>query len=643
MRRLLLFLLFLVPFGGLCAAPVELYLKWKHQFQFAGFYAAISQGYYREAGLEVTLIERQKDLAPVTAVLDQPARYGISDSSLVLDRMQGRPVVVVAAIFQHSPLALATRAADRLISPLELKGKRVMLQDNVDDAVLTAMFHEMGLEKSDFVLLPHAFNDDLLIDKKVDALSVYGSNQPFYYKQKGISIHLIEPINYGIDFYGDMIFTSQREVEQNPERVQAFRKASLKGWDYALKHPAEVVDLILSRYGPDKTREHLLFEAEELRKMIRPDLIELGYTSASRFQRIADIYTKEGFAPQVELEGLLVEDYLGGKQRSQRVLLVLATLAGVAIVLAVLLALFNRRLKQRVIQRTRNLVEAKEALNQYVGIVDKYVITSSTDRHGVITDVSEAFCHISGYSKDELLGRAHNIVRHPDMPQSLYQEMWKELKAGKSWCGEIKNLKKDGGFYWVLVNIEPVLEAGHVVGYTAIRQDITDRKEVEAQAVTDRLTQLANRMKLDQVFEQEIARVRRYNHPLSVILFDLDHFKSVNDQWGHQVGDLVLQEVAQIAQLRVREADTLGRWGGEEFMVICPETDLEGARQLAEKLRSALEEHQFPKVERKTASFGVAQLAGDEEGPEALVKRADDALYQAKESGRNQVKAQATP
>jgi len=163
-------------------------------------------------------------------------------------------------------------------------------------------------------------------------------------------------------------------------------------------------------------------------------------------------------------------------------------------------------------------------------------------------------------------------------------------------------------------------------------------KELERLSVTDRLTGLFNRMKLDETFDTEIKLAIRYSHPLSIIMVDIDHFKEVNDTYGHQVGDKVLVEFAGMLQVNTRETDMVGRWGGEEFVVICRQTDKTGVLKLAEKLRQTFQDHQFPVVQRKTASFGVSTwLEGDK--AEELVARADEALYAAKNNGRNRVEA----
>lgn len=281
--------------------------------------------------------------------------------------------------------------------------------------------------------------------------------------------------------------------------------------------------------------------------------------------------------------------------------------------------------------------QSKRQLESYVNIIDKYVIISTTNLKGVITEVSEAFCHISGYSKEELLGKSHNIVRHPDVPSSLYETMWVMLKEEKSWQGEIKNRRKDGSAYWVDTIIAPRYnEASELIGYTAIRQDITDKKRVEELSITDRLTGLYNRLKLDELFALHLAIARRHKSAFSILLLDIDKFKSVNDTYGHQVGDSVLKELATILKENIRGEDAVGRWGGEEFLVLLPLCHSEEALIFAEKVRSLIEKYSFLTVGQKTASFGVSTYHdGDDE--KSMVARADEALYRAKENGRNRV------
>jgi diguanylate cyclase (GGDEF)-like protein len=170
--------------------------------------------------------------------------------------------------------------------------------------------------------------------------------------------------------------------------------------------------------------------------------------------------------------------------------------------------------------------------------------------------------------------------------------------------------------------------------------DITQRKRNEAEihllATTDSLTGVANRSDFTRVLVAEMDRARRYGTPLSLIMYDLDHFKRVNDSFGHDTGDDVLRSVTDVVTTHIRVVDVAARWGGEEFMVLMPQSDLEAARITAEKLRQAIEAHRFDKAGTVTVSFGVTTFVPQDD-VNSLLKRVDDALYRAKDKGRNRV------
>ncbi|TDY88394.1 UNVERIFIED_ORG: diguanylate cyclase (GGDEF)-like protein [Herbaspirillum seropedicae] len=198
---------------------------------------------------------------------------------------------------------------------------------------------------------------------------------------------------------------------------------------------------------------------------------------------------------------------------------------------------------------------------------------------------------------------------------------------------------------WFMMRIAPVLEAKNF--FVISHNVITGRKLAEQRierlneklsllAVTDKLTGLANRMKLDEALDSEITRARRYGKNLSLILLDVDHFKEVNDKFGHSAGDAVLVRIAEILSTSVRATDVVGRWGGEEFLIILPECDVVAASRMAEKLRLIVERNSFTLAGNRTCSFGVAAYQSGQDGT-TLVTLADSALYRAKNSGRNRV------
>ena len=153
-------------------------------------------------------------------------------------------------------------------------------------------------------------------------------------------------------------------------------------------------------------------------------------------------------------------------------------------------------------------------------------------------------------------------------------------------------------------------------------------------AVTDHLTGLYNRFKIEEKLQSECLRQTRNEMSFCVILLDIDKFKNVNDTYGHDVGDATLVTIANVLTKNIRQADVVGRWGGEEFLVVCPETSIEGALNLGEKLRSIIEKTNFNTIGNITCSFGVAEIYANETVKD-IIKRADVALYNAKEKGRN--------
>ncbi|QKJ23318.1 GGDEF domain-containing protein [Poseidonibacter lekithochrous] len=170
-----------------------------------------------------------------------------------------------------------------------------------------------------------------------------------------------------------------------------------------------------------------------------------------------------------------------------------------------------------------------------------------------------------------------------------------------------------------------------------LKEELEEKnKELKRIAITDKLTNIYNRVKLDSKMEAEMNRAQRFGHGFSIIIIDIDYFKEVNDNYGHQIGDCVLIEMANLLKSHVRNTDTLGRWGGEEFLIICPETKEEGVLKLANNLQKTIEENTFSTIGSKTASFGITTyINGD--NTNSILKRADDALYKAKTTGRNKV------
>ena len=274
--RALLALVCWVSLGAAPAPPakVDLQLKWQHQFQFAGYYAAQEQGYYRDAGLEVAIHEAGPGIDAVQEVVSGRAQFGVGSSALLLSRQQGLPVVVLAAVFQHSPFILMAKAGTGITAGQDFVGKRVMIEPHADE--LVAYLRKEGVSEKDMTLLPQTFNPMDLIDGKVDGMSAYVTDEPFFLKRDHHEMLEFSPRMGGIDFYGDNLFTSEAELKAHPAQVKAFRDASMKGWKYAMQHPDELVELITSRYGERRGRAYLRYEALKMVSLLQPSLVEMG-------------------------------------------------------------------------------------------------------------------------------------------------------------------------------------------------------------------------------------------------------------------------------------------------------------------------------------------------------------------------------
>jgi len=276
-------------------------------------------------------------------------------------------------------------------------------------------------------------------------------------------------------------------------------------------------------------------------------------------------------------------------------------------------------------------------LDQNAKMIDKYIDISETDLKGTITYVSSSFMRHCGYSKEELIGNNHNILRHPQTPDETYSAMWSSLSKGETWEGELRNRRKDGSDFWTQMIIAPKYDETLThKGYISIRRDISDLKHIEELSITDYLTQIYNRKYFNEKLKESISLNHRYQTPFSLLMFDIDFFKKINDKYGHLAGDECLVRLCKVVNEHLRENDTLARWGGEEFMILLAHTKKDEAVNIAQKLRALVERHIFDEIGKVTISFGVSSFLR-EDTFDTVLERCDKALYKAKDEGRNKV------
>ena len=736
---------------------VTLQLKWLHQFQFAGYYAAKLKGYYQNEGLDVEIKQRDQYKNNIQQVIDGEAEYGVSDSILLLYQARKEPVVIVAPIFQHSPQVLITLKSSGLDSPYKLDEKRIVFyQKDTDGLPLLAMFEQLGITPD----LERVFikgEPSALIKKETQAYPAYLSNEPYQLLQKGYAINIFRPMNFGIDFYGDMLFTSKNEVKNHPQRVERFKQATLKGWQYALDHKLEIAQYIQKELGSTKTLEHLLYEADTIEEIMAVKSIPIGTLDIGRLTFIQNLFKKHGlidkrlpiedgiFYPQKqsiqytqaeqdwikqhpvvkvavdkawapiefvnadnELSGIASGylNYLSSKtgiifqpaidldwstavrqmksgeldmysavistperrkytnytQPYLKFPMMIATQKGEPYIDDM------KRLKSKIVAVVKDYA-SRENMAIYYPDIELHLVSSAQEGLEAVAQ-GKAYAYIDTIAVISHIITTHNLTNiqitgetpfRADIAMAIRQD-WPELhsiiqknmdfmdeetksKLTDPWLQV--TYKKE--FEWqtlayILVPLAIILIVASVynrrlksvnTNLSLAQTELTkSNKALEKLSITDYLTGCYNRSYIDRIIKQEIIRTNRYHTPLSLMIIDLDDFKKVNDTYGHLMGDEVLIKTANWIHASIRESDIFGRWGGEEFVVIFPNTELDETQKIAEKMRLGIAKHDFSNQIHQTISIGVAQYQV-KESHDGWISRADSALYDAKHQGKN--------
>ena len=993
---LLLFIFLSLILNATEIKKLKLQLQWKHQFEFAGFYAAKEKGFYKDIGVDLDFIEYKADDNIVSNVLNKKANFGVTYSSLIAEYINGKPVIFLANYLKQSPLVLVTQKKIKTLS--DLKNKKVMgVSNNIDTIILKLMLQKAGVSLSNIDFIGTSFDTKKFINKEIDAMAVFTTNEIYKLDELGIKYNIFNPSLYGYENYDVNLFTSKEFLKNNTTLVKEFKEASNKGWKYALENKEEIVELILKKYNTqNKTKKELLFEAEQIEQLMLTKTYPIGQIDVARVEFLSknfmqaelvssmkdvdfkdfifqsdDItlsneereflnnnpvikvymdysYPPYSFIKNDKLNGFSVEyadllskllgvkfeytktmtwnsalenlknknidmigqmvntkirrefaifsqdyyDYFTGiivrKENSHLTSLSLLNNKTVGVVKGyleeeilrkhypnikiktykdnhqVINALLNKEfdasigiyevieytinnmdlrnkllsipmriepvfritkeafgirkdwtLLQSALNKTINLTkiqrdelekkwlskerhkeiipfskEEKEYLStkkfismcvdpnflpyesidtksKYIGIgadimnlvsesIDKPIIlipsktwkesleniknnkcdilpmaTKTRSREAymnftkpyiidslaVATKTEQFFIKdskalsnhnigvINGYSTVELLKKSNpniNIVKVESAEEGLRKVQEGELFGYVDALSAIAYAIQKYGFVdlkvagrlefdqqlslaskkeeallntimqktlnnigdekirtiigkWIAIQIEQSIDYKKIILITLffvivlslvmhrnrtinkLNKKLDEKnKQLEELSIRDNLTKLFNRNKLDEVLSLEVNRANRYKTSFGIIMIDIDYFKKVNDVYGHQMGDIVLKEVANIIKSNSRKTDTVGRWGGEEFLVVCADTNLEGINQLANNIKKEIASYSFSINEQKTARLGIAVYKKNED-IYSLIKRADDALYKAKDNGRNRI------
>lgn len=771
---------------------VRLQLKWTHQFQFAGYYAAKEKGYYGEEGLDVEIMELRNNENPVDVVLSGRADFGIGSSDLVIERAQGKKIVLLASIFQHSPYIFISKKNNGVDNIHQISNKRIAIENHASE--LLYYLKNEGVKVRDIQQIPYFQGINDLLENKVDLISAYSTDELYLLNKMGVEYNVFSPRSSGVDFYGDSLFTTEEFIKKNPKIVEIFLKATLKGWEYAIKNKKELVDITRKNYAKTRSEEQLLFEADEMEKLIVPEIVDIGYINKGRWEEIAKSYQKIGLIPDnYSIKGFYyknmiemdVNDLIKIAIISVLILIFLGSIVAIIVFFNIRL---NREIKEKsLVENELKISEAKYKLlaentveciwllnlstmeykyispaimylrgltveeamketledsltpeslervykatelrmgkflsgdrspetmegtyefQQYrkdgsivdVEISTKYVYNEEekalyiigvsrdislrkkleqkiieeineknvliemlskseqelkeffviiehspisvviTDVNGNIKYANKTVLELTGYAMEELIGKNPRVLKSGFHTKEFYEKMWKEIKSGNEWRGEIKNVKKDKSTYWERAIIIPIKnDAGEIYSFLALKEDITESKKqaelIKYQAERDALTGIYNRRAGLSILENIIENAKLNNGEVILCFIDLNNLKYTNDNFGHEKGDDMIKTFSKTVESCLRDKDIFFRFGGDEFIIIFKNSSIEITENIWLRITEAFDEiNNLNKKEYLlSASHGVCKYDREKYSTiEEFIKCADAKMYEEK-------------
>lgn len=360
---------------------ITIYLGWTPQFQFAGYYAAKEKGFYQDLGLNVTL-NNEKSYVDLAAIANSEGFYGVGTAGMLLTSDQFDGLAVIAAFFQLSPVTLITLKSSNINTLHDLEGK-----DIIAGTELKAMLLSAGVDLESINIHGYTTDFENLINGKYDAVTYFITDHASKLPGKdSLKFTTFRPIEYGVNFYGESLFTSRREIENNPERVEKVLQATIKGWKYAIQNQEEVVDIIYENYYAGLTRDELSDEAEiTIHSLIQPFFYDIGDMQFSKWQRMAELlFTLGLIAEPLNLQGFIYSRESEAEARVQRIIKISALGVAVAAVISLILLLYNRQLKKAVATRTASLVKTNRELDSFVYSVSHDIRSPLSSMQGII-------------------------------------------------------------------------------------------------------------------------------------------------------------------------------------------------------------------------------------------------------------------
>ena len=744
-KLLIFFLLLIVSLNAAEKEKVSLYLDWLNQFQFAGYFMAKERGYYDEAGIDLEIFEYSNNHIVSDKVTEKSAVYGIGKSSLIIDKLEGKNIVLLSSFFQSSPLVLIALKKSNIKTPKDLVNKKIMITRDAKDALaIKAMIISQGIKMDELIIQNHSFDINDLINGKTDVMACYLSNETLMLKEKKIAFNIINPNDYGFDFYEGILFTSQKELKENPIRVQNFNQASIKGWEYAFNHIEETAKIIYEKYNSqNKSLKALIYEGNILKELSKIDKNLLGEINSQTIDEIKRFYTLLGLSTtnnSFETQNMIFNknDILINKEerkylednsfallfQNNKIPFSFKTtdqLVGIELdfwnlISKKLSTSFNieEMIKSEFINIFSDSIKGKfiysfeeNNSNKYsfsnpiikipIAIATKNNINYINDlstlnniKIGVLKDLKLTQLLKNDYpniefeeidtinngvdklNKNKIFGLIDNFFT---LSHNINHNKANELKINNYLKYEIAmrfQVEKENEEFIQIINKilttltqkekDDILNTYQLISYQQdfnlfnivkfivplillllillffnyqLKNEIKRRKRIEIDlsklANKDSLTNIYNRRKIEELCENELKRSERYNNNLSLIFFDLNDFKLINDLLGHHKGDDVLIKIANTVSNNIRSTDYFGRWGGDEFLIVLPHTNLLQTEKIINVLENKINEIDFKLKDnlKITCSFGLCQY---KEGDtlDSLLKKADSSMYTIK-------------
>ncbi|MGJ0290618.1 diguanylate cyclase [Aliarcobacter cryaerophilus] len=730
---------------------VSIQFNWKYQFEVAGFIAAKEKGFYENVGLDVELKEYNPEVDILFDVLNNKVTYGISSSNIVLENKKIASIVLLATYLQKSPLVFITKPDIR--TPSQFLGKTIMGdKEELKNSSLALLLSHFNINFSNTKFIPHNFKIDDFINGKVEIMSAFRSNQLYELDKRKIDYNIIDPSDYGFVMSAGNLYTSKEEAFKNKYRTQKFIEATNRGWEYALKNKEEIIDILIKKYGVNKSKEALLYERDVVNQVMMRDFYPIGKVSPELTQRLVKQLSYSGMIePNQKINHIFFEnivdkipsdfsltksekEYLNSKHSLKMCIdpfwypIEFMKDGKISGITSDLKRYFEEKIQINIdVVPTNNWNESLDFIkDKKCDIISS--ISPSYDRMSylnftkpiltlpivVTTQKDKPFLRDISLLKNEKIAilKGHfiaeyikdyfpylKIVEVASMNEGLYLVEQGEvygyidnaLVLSSTMQKEFSNSLKIGFRFDILDEIsigtrndEPILNdifsrlvddldevkkqdflnkwtiITEQVGWFSLKELLfliifttiifaclvfyqkrlrVLNKELKRLYLTDKLTGLYNRFKIDKELILEKEKIdRNSSYSCSLMLLDIDYFKNINDTLGHLVGDLVLKDISNLLKNNLRKTDIVGRWGGEEFLIILPFTSKDIAKKIAENLRALIEENNFSyKMNRKiTISIGVTEFSKSKSVEDTLLL-VDNLLYKAKENGRNRV------